>query len=451
MPQIWLYVDKNDLTIERQQLIDEGRNISSVEKDFERYLGMEPEEILKLQPELLGFLDRTIALPVNLDYPYQEPSDLETIRRTVPAQKYRIKAKPGHKILKDKIYGAWLGRCAGCLLGKPVEGWHRQFMSDFLRDTENYPLAGYFSSDVPADIAEKYRLNKTAPFINNVRHMPEDDDTNYTVLGMAAFGKLGKNFTPENLAEFWMQNLPVLHTCTAERVAYRNFVNNVMPPASASFRNPYREWIGAQIRADFWGYVAPGEPSLASEYAWRDACISHVKNGIYGEMWIAAMLSAAAFTNNLREIIEAGLSQIPEKSRLNEAIWEVLGWHSSGTGYDEAVNRIHAKWNEKTSHHWCHVISNAQIVATGLLWGEGDFEKSICRAVQACFDTDCNGASVGSIMGMMLGASRLPEKWIKPLNDTLETGIAGYNTVKIKKIGTVTYFLSRPTIRGHNT
>ncbi len=82
----------------------------------------------------------------------------------------------------------------------------------------------------------------------------------------------------------------------------------------------------------------------------------------------------------------------------------------------------------------CHTISNAQIVVLGLLWGEDEFEKSICRAVQACFDTDCNGATVGSIIGMMLGAKRLPEKWIKPLNNKLETGLAGYNLVEIDRL-----------------
>ena len=99
--------------------------------------------------------------------------------------------------------------------------------------------------------------------------------------------------------------------------------------------------------------------------------------------------------------------------------------------FDRAVGLIHRRWDEKFSHHWCHAISNAQIVALGLLWGEGEFEKSICRAVQASFDTDCNGATVGSLIGMMLGAKRLPEKWIKPLNNKLETGLAGYNLVEI--------------------
>jgi hypothetical protein len=115
-----------------------------------------------------------------------------------------------------------------------------------------------------------------------------------------------------------------------------------------------------------------------------------------GEMWAAAMLASAPFVKNAREAIKAGLEEIPEKSRLTEAIHDVIGWCDEGIDFEAAIRRVHERWDETWGHHWCHTISNAQIVAIGLLWGEEDFEKSICRAVQACFDTDCNGATVGS-------------------------------------------------------
>ena len=113
-------------------------------------------------------------------------------------------------------------------------------------------------------------------------------------------------FTPQDVADLWLQEIPILHTFTAERVAYRNLCLLIPPPASASHRNVHREWIGAQIRADFWGYSAPGDPELAAEYAWRDASVSHVKNGLYGEMWAAAMIASAFTTDDVEEIIESG-------------------------------------------------------------------------------------------------------------------------------------------------
>jgi hypothetical protein len=92
---------------------------------------------------------------------------------------------------------------------------------------------------------------------------------------------------------------------------------------------------------------------------------------------------------------------------------------------------IHSRWNEHTFHGWCHTISNAMIVAASLLYGEGDFSKSICMAVETGFDTDCNGATVGSILGMANGENSIPSCWKEPINDTLHTSIFGVGTVKI--------------------
>jgi hypothetical protein len=252
---------------------------------------------------------------------------------------------------------------------------------------------------------------------------------------MALVKAKGIDFTSADMADFWLRNVPILHTYTAERVAYRNLVNDIEPPRSAVVRNPYREWIGAQIRADFFGYVALGRPELAAELAWRDACISHVKNGIYGEMWVAAMLAAAPGEDDARRVIEIGLSEIPGNCRLAESIRDVLNWHAENTSYAKAVERLHQRWDERIVHHWCHTISNAQIVALGLLYGEGDFERSITRAVYPCFDTDCNGATVGSIVGMMLGAKALPSKWTDVMNDTVYTALSGYNVNQISALG----------------
>ncbi len=268
-------------------------------------------------------------------------------------------------------------------------------------------------------------------FYRQTSTFPGDDDTNYTVTGMALLKDKGIAFTPSDMAQFWMANLPILRTNTAERVAYRNFVDGIAPPASASFRNPYRELIGAQIRADIFGYVALGNQELAAELAWRDACISHVKNGLYGAMWVAAMLATAIVETDIRRVVEMGLTEIPRKSRLHEAIVEILDRQAAGASYSEMVDHIHGRWDETRPDHWCHTVSNAQIVAIALLYSEGDYEKAITGAVLPCFDTDCNGATVGSIIGMMLGAKSLPTKWTGVMNDTIHTDLQGYQDVSI--------------------
>ncbi len=246
---------------------------------------------------------------------------------------------------------------------------------------------------------------------------------------------MGRNtHTPLNVAKAWLDCQPKDAYCTAEHVAFCNFVKGYEPPYSAVYKNPYREWIGAQIRADYYGYINPGNPELAAEMAWRDASISHVKNGIYGAMFVAAMLAVAAVTNNIEDIILSGLAQIPYTSRLYEEIMFVFDGYKNGVSQKDCFASIHKKYDEHTGYGWCHTISNAMIVAASLLYGGGDYGKSICMAVEAAFDTDCNGATVGSILGMANGINSISKVWTMPINDTLHTSIFGVGTVSISEM-----------------
>lgn len=444
MKHSWLSITREDLSIELQQLADEGKDVSSLKSEFDRLRSADLAEDQELQLAAQELLDRAQELPTVPDYRYVEPGDLSEIHdeRLYGPRRFRSPSLSEQEVY-DRFLGAWLGRCAGCLLGKPVEGWHTDRMWGYLRDMGRYPLRDYFISKVPVEIEEKYGVSQRFGFVDQVDCMPEDDDTNYTVTGLAIVKLRGTAFSSEDVADFWLSSIPLLKTCTAERVAYRNLALTIPPPRSATHRNPYREWIGAQIRGDFFGYVALGNPELAAELAWRDARVSHVKNGIYGEMWVAAMLAAAAFEEDPKSLIQIGLSEIPARSRFYEAISDVISWYDKGLSRAEATSMIHKRWNQYNGHHWCHTISNAQIVAMGLLWSDHDYEQAICGAVQACFDTDCNGATVGSIMGMMMGANRLPEKWTAPLNDTLQTGVSGYHRVSISELARQTLELHR--------
>lgn len=369
-----------------------------------------------------------------------EPDALEEIQTLAPGNAPLDKADEGEFF--DHVYGAWLGRAAGCLLGKPVECWRTPELHRYLKATDNYPITRYLTRNVPDELKEelsKSRFMQSAfhegrAFIEDVKYMPEDDDTNYTLIGLKLLEENGRDFTPEDVGDCWLCNLPIFHVCTAERIAYRNLVMCIEPPKSASYCNGYREWIGAQIRADIYGYVNPAKPREASTMAWRDASISHVKNGIYGEMWVAAMLAAAFTTKDIETIIRIGLNEIPSESRLAKGVEKVISWWKEGIDWEEAQRRIHAEWDENSQHDWCHTVSNAQIVAAALLLGGGDFGKSLGIAVTVGFDTDCNGATVGSVLGLALGAKALPEKWTAPLNDQLASGVDGFGLVHLSEM-----------------
>ena len=335
-----------------------------------------------------------------------------------------------------------MGRICGCLLGKTVEGMRTDELIPLLEQSDNYPMHRYIrASDVTADMKENYRFFKERQeifFADQVSFMPFDDDMNYVVMAQRLIEKYGRNFTPYDVSQEWLRLQPMTSYFTAEAVAYRNFFSGIQPPDSAVCQNPFRELIGAQIRGDYFGYINPGRPQAAAELAWRDASISHVKNGIYGEMFVAAMLAVAAVKRDIREIIRGGMAQIPATSRLYQHLERVLEWHDSGISQKECFDRIHQEWDEYTLYGWCHTISNAMIVAAALLYGEGDYGKSICLAVQTGFDTDCNGATVGSVLGMRGGMASIPEEWTEPVHGTLQTTIFGMDKAAVKELAELT-------------
>jgi len=151
-------------------------------------------------------------------------------------------------------------------------------------------------------------------------------------------------------------------------------------------------------------------------------------------MWVAAMLAAAAVLDDWAAVIRAGLDQIPARCRLREDVETILALWEDGADYGIACEYIHAQWNERRSHDWCHTNSNAQVVAAALLWGGDAFGQSVARAVMCGFDTDCNGATVGSLWGVMHGVDRIPAAWTGPIRNTLRTGVAGYAEVAVDRL-----------------
>jgi ADP-ribosylglycohydrolase len=416
---------------------EEGYDVTDIEKEF-----LKTE--IKTETELKIFLDALERCPFKSDFPYKEPSDLQDIVAERPGKIERMVVNLSDEDLFDKIYGGWLGRCAGCLLGKPVEGLNREQIEMWLKIANAYPLEDYFppindlSEDAPKWLRNRLfhldsMLKKTGMGVlrGQISCMARDDDIDYTIINLHVLENYGLNFTTINVGEVWLHLLPYMQVYTAERAAYRNLVNGLEPPETAIYMNPYREWIGAQIRADMWGYVAPGNPELAAELAYRDARLSHLKNGIYGEMFISAMISAAFTISNIEEIIEIGLSVIPKKSRLAEAIRDVMRLSKEYEDWKDVWNKISEKYGH---YHFVHTINNAAIVTMGLLYGEGDYGKSISISVMGGWDTDCNGATTGSIIGVILGAKNLPDKWIKPLNNHVKSFVIGYNDSKISDL-----------------
>lgn len=419
----------SNLRIEYQQAMEEGLDVEKYKEIFLSISCLPKGEIKKKFGDVL--FEVVQSAPAREGYPYVEPSEPEAIRALCKHAALPSDYDPS--LLPEKLEGAWLGRVCGCLLGKTVEGIRTDELIPFLKETDNYPMTRYIRrSDVTDEMLHRYRYGFAGrDYADQIDGMPVDDDTNYVVLAQRILTDYGRDFTSADVAQAWLRYQGKDAYCTAERVAFCNFVKGYAPPASAAYQNPYREWIGAQIRGDYYGYINPGDPTAAANMAARDAAISHVKNGIYGEMMVAAMLAAAAVTEDMETILRVGLGEIPATSRLHEAVSGILEAYLGGRSQADCFAYIHEAYDEYTPHGWCHTISNAMIVAASLLYGRGDFGRSICMAVETGFDTDCNGATVGSIIGMARGRQAISEEWAAPVRDTLHTSIFGGGTVRI--------------------
>lgn len=433
--------NRENLVAEIRQCRDEGRDVAPLMSAALEILDMpDNEEKERLAADMIVSLERC---PVRDDYRYVEPESYAEIRKSLTDCPAPL-AKAQTDEIAPKLKGAWTGRACGCLLGIPVEGWPRQKIHDYLRESGQYPLKKYISSDVASDIREKYAVSDLDPensydrvykcWINNMKELPIDDDLNYTMLSLRVLERCGKNFTSEDVAEAWLFGLPALHTCTAERVAYRNLLHSILPPASGIYANPYREWIGAQIRVDFYGYINPGDPQTAAYMAYKDACVAQTKNGLYAAMLVAAMVAISAVCEDYRFIITEALKQIPPRSRLHEAVSDMVRNYDSGMSYIDMLDTIHEKYDEHDSFDWCLAIPNVLVIVCALLNYGDDYSSAICEAVLAGFDTDCNAATVGSIIGYAKGIRAVDPKWTNPVRQIYHSSVHHYESFEIEEL-----------------
>ena len=277
----WWEFYSDDIMYEYRQSMDEGLDVENLKDVFEAVSKMKRTEHKEAICDTL--FNIVCESKTREDFKYNEPSNLEEIIKL--RKKYQIKKiRLSRKVLEKKIQGAWFGRICACMLGKPIECLWKEDIWKILESSDNFPLNRYIkTTDIKEDMKHVgWILNR--PFIDKINGFaPYDDDTNYMVLAYEVIKRFGREFTPANMAKAWQDLQPKEAYCTAERRAFINFTNRFLPPNSATYKNVYREWIGAQIRGDYFGYINPQNPEMAAKMAFNDASISHIKNGIYGE------------------------------------------------------------------------------------------------------------------------------------------------------------------------
>ena len=386
------------------------------------------------------------------DYPYVEPDGYDAIIAEA-ASEPPLGTLPYAEYV-DRIRGAWFGRCVGVVLGKPLEmGYDRTMIRRYLESVDAYPLTDWVPPRSAAlDIT--LRTDCLPSTRGNVRFTQPDDDIHYSVLALLLAEQKGLDFRRLDVGMQMLQEVPIFWLWGAHHQMYWHLVRAKNRPDWEKDQetitdaqldemrvtlNPWREWIDGQLKADVWGYITPGQPRLGARYAGRAASMALIKNGIYGAMFVSGCLSAALTSNpDVPTILAGGLSTIPQRSRLAEAVRSVSGWYEESQDWIATCERIEARYGHLA---YADQVNNLAMVVLALLHGDLNYERTITTAVMAGMDVDCNGATAGSICGAAIGYTCLPQRWIAPLNDTVKTVVASYGQGTISELAARTVAL----------
>lgn len=372
------------------------------------------------------------------DFPYDEPVGFADIMKKAPALPELGASVRGEAYLQ-RIQGAFSGRCAAVVLGKPLEmGMTREKIEAYLRSVDGYPLCDFVPARSPK-LNLTLREDCLPSTRGNVRYVQADDDIHYTLLALALAESKGTAFTAEDVGMNWLDNVPYHWFWCASRQAYYHMVNLTDSEERAAqiariplSLNPWRECIDGQIRCDLWGYIRPGAPHAAAEIAYRDCAFSLVKNGCYGGMFVAGCIAAAMTQHPIvQTILLSGLACIPQRSRLAVAVRRVMDWFEADKDWIQTCGRIEQAYGHLP---FAATINNLCMVTLALLEGNLDYTRTITTAVMCGIDTDCNAGTAGSIVGAAVGIDAIEKRWIEPLHDTIRSAVASFGTCSIAQI-----------------
>lgn len=311
------------------------------------------------------------------------------------------------KQIIENIYAGWLGKVIGVRLGSPIEGmWYH-------------------------GINEKY--GEITDYLFDYDLYAADDDTNGPLFFLRGLedGGHGKRMTAQDVGHALLDYAPYEHGffwwggygISTEHTAYLNLRAGVKAGASGSIAlngATVAEQIGGQIFIDTWGLVCPGNPDLAARLAKKAASVTHDGNGVWGGIFVAVCVSLAFVEKDINKIIERALAYIPyecEYARVTRAVRDFYKAHPDN--WRECYMFVRENFGYDKYPGNCHIIPNAAVVVLSLLYGAGDYSKSICISCMCGWDTDCNAGNVGAIMGTLVGIDGIEEKWIKPINDLI--------------------------------
>lgn len=305
--------------------------------------------------------------------------------------------------LNDKIKGGWAGQTIGVVYGAPVEF---KYQGSIIDNYQNIPWNDHYV---------KYWFDKKPGLFDDI----------YTDMNFVdVFEKYGLEVNSETIAKHWAS--AEYHLAHANQASRYNILSGIMPPLSGHWKNnPHADDLDFQIESDFIGLMAPGMVNAATRIADKVGHVMNSGDGWYGGVFVSALYALAFTTDNTSYLVEQALKTIPKGTKFHDCIADVIQWHKANPDDWQATwFELQKKWNKDVGCPKGVFLSfnidakiNSAYVAIGLLYGKGDFTKSIDIAARCGQDADCNPATVGGVLGVMLGYAAIPDFWLKPLQE----------------------------------
>lgn len=283
---------------------------------------------------------------------------------------------------EDKVRGCWFGKCLGGVAGMPFEG-------------------------VP------HLPNMTAGDVH-IKDVP-NDDLEMQLVWLHGLKKYGLDLNEKAFAQIWLEHIP--HGCDEYSVAIRNLKRGIMPPASGWKDNFFTCGMGSTIRSEIWALTFPGRPDAAGYSAQRDAQVDHWGDGVRGEIFMAMSESRACISSNVEESLRYALEHVEENTELRNVVSRIFELYDSGMPVEKARDFI--LLNYQRHPNFTHCVMNLAFIVFALLWGKGDFIKTILLAVNCGRDTDCTGATCGAFLGIAHGMKAIPGEWRHAVKEKL--------------------------------
>lgn len=282
---------------------------------------------------------------------------------------------------KSRVLGALLGKAVGGTLGMPYEGVRRALDLTYY---DPIPRTMEPNDDLDLQVVYAVLMDRMDPVRVDRRHLT------------AAWEHIG--MSPDEYG-----------------ICKRNLQLGLVPPATGAFDNPFTDGMGAAIRTELWACLAAGNPELAAQYAFEDACMDHAGEGIHAARFLAALQSMAFVDNDRDRLLDRATDIIPIHSKVRQAIADTRAWWRTYRDWREVRRRIKRTY---PTDNFTDVTINLSFIVLGWLAGEGDFGRSICIAANCGEDTDCTAATLGALLGI-LDPGSIDGKWLRPIGRNL--------------------------------